>query len=77
MYKRHPENPATLVCKWFINWFDKSLFTELSRVHDPIGQYAIFLFKYSQTCVKGKLSDSFTNYNYVGNTKVSVSIKKT
>jgi len=25
---------------------------------------------------KGKLSDSFTNYNYVGNTKVSVSIKK-
>ena len=24
----------------------------------------------------GKLSDSFTNYNYVGNTKVSVSIKK-
>jgi len=26
--------------------------------------------------VKGKLSDSFTNYNYVGNTKVSVSIKK-
>jgi len=27
--------------------------------------------------LKGKLSDSFTNYNYVGNTKVSVSIKKT
>jgi len=27
--------------------------------------------------VKGKLSDSFTNYNDVGNTKVSVSIKKT
>jgi len=26
---------------------------------------------------KGKLSNSFTNYNYVGNTKVSVSIKKT
>ena len=26
--------------------------------------------------LKGKLSDSFTNYNYVGNTKVSVSIKK-
>jgi len=25
--------------------------------------------------IKGKLSDSFTNYNYVGNTKVSVSIK--
>ena len=23
------------------------------------------------------MSDSFTNYNYVGNTKVSVSIKKT
>ena len=27
--------------------------------------------------LKGKLSDSFTNYNDVGNTKVSVSIKKT
>jgi len=27
--------------------------------------------------IKGKLSDSFTNYNYVGNTKVSASIKKT
>jgi len=27
--------------------------------------------------INGKLSDSFTNYNYVGNTKVSVSIKKT
>jgi len=27
--------------------------------------------------VKGNMSDSFTNYNYVGNTKVSVSIKKT
>jgi len=27
--------------------------------------------------VKGDMSDSVTNYNYVGNTKVSVSIKKT
>jgi len=27
--------------------------------------------------IKGELSDSFTNYNNVGNTKVSVSIKKT
>jgi len=27
--------------------------------------------------IKGNMSDSFTNYNYVGNTKVSVSIKKT
>ena len=25
---------------------------------------------------KGEMSDSFTNYNYVGNTKVSVSSKK-
>jgi len=33
--------------------------------------------KYSYFGIKGKLSDSFTNYNYVGNTKVSVSIKKT
>jgi len=29
------------------------------------------------TVLKGKLSDSFTNYNDVGNTKLSVSIKKT
>jgi len=29
------------------------------------------------TVLKGELSDSFTNYNYVGNTQVSVSIKKT
>ena len=34
----------------------------------PPGQHFIF---------KGNMSDSFTNYNYVGNTKVSVSIKKT
>ena len=27
--------------------------------------------------VKGEMSDSFTNYNYVGITKVSVSIKQT
>jgi len=27
--------------------------------------------------IKGYMSDSFTNNNYVGNTKVSVSIKKT
>ena len=26
--------------------------------------------------IKEYMSDSFTNYNYVGNTKVSVSIKK-
>ena len=30
----------------------------------------------SNVLLKGKLSDSFTNYNNVGNTKVSVSIKK-
>ena len=28
------------------------------------------------SCIKEYMSDSFTNYNYVGNTKVSVSIKK-
>ena len=27
--------------------------------------------------IKGEMSDSFTNYNYVGNTKVNVSIKNT
>ena len=37
------------------------------------------MYKYTETNIdiKGKLSDSFTNYNDVGNTKVSVSIKKT
>jgi len=34
-------------------------------------------FKKYSSHFKGKLSDSFTNYNDVGNTKVSVSIKKT
>ena len=38
-----------------------------------IVQYTVLFFR----AFKGKLSDSFTNYNYVGNTKVSVSIKKT
>ena len=28
-------------------------------------------------CLKECMSDSVTNYNYVGNTKISVSIKKT
>ena len=31
----------------------------------------------NKTVIKENMSDSFTNYNYVGNTKVSVSIKKT
>jgi len=34
-------------------------------------------YNYGNAFIKGKLSDSFTNYNYVGNTKVSVSIKNT
>jgi len=36
---------------------------------------AIFLNR-TDVQVKVDMSDSFTNYNYVGNTKVSVSIKK-
>ena len=40
----------------------------ICKIH--LEQILAFIFK-------GKLSDSFTNYNYVGNTKVSVSIKKT
>ena len=58
-------------------------------MHPQLKQYMRFLFKAtrarfghlhekkSKLYLKGKLSDSFTNYNYVGNTKVSVSIKKT
>ena len=38
--------------------------------------FIIIIFVYTNS-FKGKLSDSFTYYNYVGNTKVSVSIKKT
>jgi len=36
----------------------------------------LLLVDYWNWVIKGKLSDSFTNYNDVGNTKVSVSIKK-
>jgi len=41
---------------------------------DHLPRYVLEPFKWH--LIKGKLSDSFTNYNYVGNTKVSVSIKK-
>jgi len=53
------------------------------RTADFSGQNAVIgpLYEYTTNItrflLKGKLSDSFTNYNYVGNTKVSVSIKKT
>ena len=36
-----------------------------------------FNIKGENVALKEYMSDSFTNYNYVGNTKVSVSIKKT
>ena len=45
-----------------------------------LGKRSVHNFSHSvnmAATLKGKLSDSFTNYNYVGNTKVSVSIKKT
>ena len=35
------------------------------------------LIHFCNKLIKGNMSDSATNYNYVGNTKVSVSIKKT
>jgi len=54
---------------------------ELSNFHHAVrySKTGIYKLKDFMNCikVKGKLSDSFTNYNYVGNTKVSVSIKKT
>ena len=40
-------------------------------------EYTINNFDYQSYNVKGDMSDSVTNYNYVGNTKLSVSIKKT
>ena len=39
--------------------------------------YISLLLSMILVLLKGEMSDSFTNYNYVGNTKVSVSIKKT
>jgi len=33
-------------------------------------------YDFNTKLLKGELSDSFTNYNNVGNTKVSVSINK-
>jgi len=51
---------------------------------DSGGKFAILYLLWTssknlntEVAVKGELSDSFTNYNNVGNTKVSVSIKKT
>jgi len=37
----------------------------------------ILKYRYIDTHVKEYMSASFTNYNYIGNTKVSVSIKNT
>ena len=37
----------------------------------------VYETSYFMKLFKEYMSDSFTNYNYVGNTKVSVSIKKT
>jgi len=42
-----------------------------------VSLFLVFVIIISNKNIKGKLSDSFTNYNDVGNTKVSVSIKKT
>ena len=56
-----------IILKLFIH------FNFLLADHMGTKLYNVKVLKY----VKGKLSDSFTNYNYVGNTKVSVSIKKT
>ena len=43
----------------------------------PLPPKVKYWTRHWNTLLKGKLSDSFTNNNYVGNTKVSVSIKKT
>ena len=69
--------------------FARELFIITSVIHISLG---VSMNGYAEICnaidleliktyqihyLKGKLSDSFTNYNYVGNTKVSVYIKKT
>jgi len=40
-------------------------------------KYNVYILIYFNHYLKEDMSDSVTNYNYVGNTKVSVSIKKT
>jgi len=82
----HKSLPNTLVVPWFplYNVHEsyvlpcKSKSMLLSCVHLLyISTHVLLSAFYKKNAIKGKLSDSFTNYNYVGNTKVSVSIKKT
>ena len=40
-------------------------------------KYNVYILIYFNHNLKEDMYDSVTNYNYVGNTKVSVSIKKT
>jgi len=49
----------------------------LTRCQIASQNIVLFRFESIKMVVKEYMSDSFTNYSCVGNTKVSVSIKKT
>jgi len=65
------KNIVLKVVKMALPWLQLLIEKDIniSQIHQIVEMFC--------TIFKGKLSDSFTNYNYVGNTKVSVSIKKT
>ena len=52
-----------------------SLFARINVYH-TVHYVLLCHYRTSSVYIKEYMSDSFTNYNYVGNTKVSVSIKK-
>jgi len=56
----------------YVDWW-----MSLSAGHEADHSGARYFIRSINLIFKGNMSDSFTNYNYVGNTKVSVSIKKT
>ena len=56
-----------------LNSFSRNIIYRYEQVETNVHFFFSFQIYIS---LEGELSDSFTNYNYVGNTKVSVSIKK-
>ena len=64
---------SELVCIFF----NISSGSKRGGVHPAFSIFQFFFARFAAIIFKGELSDSFTNYNNVGNTKVSVSIKNT
>jgi len=59
------------------NQYLYAVYCHFGLMHIPYTVEFININQRIKLAFKGELSDSFTNYNNVGNTKVSVSIKKT